>query len=44
MLKFERKPIQPNPMCAMCGKSVKDHTKEQMEFCMEERRKASDSI
>jgi len=43
-LKFERKPIQPNPTCAMCGKSIKDHTSEQMKFCIDERRKANNNM
>ena len=41
LLKFERKPIQPTPSCAMCGKPVKDHTQEEMKICIEERRKSS---
>lgn len=36
---FERKPIQPEPTCAMCGKIVKKHTPEEMKICMEERRR-----
>jgi len=36
-MKFERKPIQPNPTCAMCGKPIKEHTSQEMKICMEER-------
>ena len=37
-MKFERKPIQPNPTCAMCGKPIKVHTSEEIKNCMKERR------
>ena len=37
-MKFEHKPIQPNPTCAMCGKPIKEHTFQEMKICMEERR------
>ena len=37
-MKFERKPIQPNPTCAMCGKPIKEHSTDEMKICMEERR------
>ena len=37
-MKFERKPIQPNPTCAMCGKPIKEHTSEEIKICMGERR------
>lgn len=37
-MKFERKPIQPNPTCAMCGKSIKEHTLQEMQKCSEQRR------
>jgi len=37
-MKFERKPIQPNPTCAMCGKSINDHTKDEIKICVKERR------
>ena len=37
-MKFERKPIQSNPTCAMCGKSIKEHTCEEIKICMEQRR------
>ncbi|TSA18277.1 MAG: DUF2256 domain-containing protein [Nitrosopumilales archaeon] len=37
-MKFERKPIQPNPTCAMCGKPIKEHTSEEIKICMEKRR------
>jgi endogenous inhibitor of DNA gyrase (YacG/DUF329 family) len=39
-MKFERKPIDIIPTCAMCGKPVKGHNPEQMKFCSEERRKS----
>ncbi|MDE1818117.1 MAG: hypothetical protein KGH86_03605 [Thaumarchaeota archaeon] len=39
-MKFERKPIAITPTCAMCGKPVKEHTPEQMNHCIEERRKS----
>jgi hypothetical protein len=39
-MKFERKPIEVTPTCAMCGKSVKEHTAEQMKSCSQERRKS----
>ena len=38
IMKFERKPIQPNPTCAMCGKPIKEHTLEEIKNCMEQRR------
>ena len=38
MLKFERKPIEPNPTCAMCGKPIKLHTMEEIKKCSNERR------
>lgn len=37
-MKFERKPIQPSPTCAMCGKPIKEHTQEEIKICMEKRR------
>ena len=37
-MKFERKPILPNPTCAMCGKPIKDHTTEEIKNCAKERR------
>jgi len=37
-MKFERKPIRPNPTCAMCGKPINEHTSQEMKICMEERR------
>jgi hypothetical protein len=37
-MKFERKPIQSNPTCAMCGKPIKEHTSQETKICMEERR------
>ncbi len=37
-MKFERKPIEIIPTCAMCGMPVKKHTQEQMKSCTEERR------
>jgi len=37
-LKFERKPIQSIPTCAMCGKPVKDHTQEEIKNCSNNRR------
>jgi len=36
---FERKPIQPEPTCAICGKPIKNHNSEEMKTCMEERRR-----
>jgi hypothetical protein len=41
-MKFERKPIEIQPTCAMCGRPVKDHDSEQMKFCTTERRKSHD--
>ena len=40
-MKFERRPIEISPTCAMCGMPVKNHTPEQMKFCTDERRKAA---
>ncbi|HJU14276.1 MAG TPA: hypothetical protein VJ792_07465 [Candidatus Nitrosotalea sp.] len=40
-MNFERKPIEPTPTCAMCGKPIKSHTAEQMKTCTAERRKAN---
>lgn len=40
-MKFERKPIQPNPTCPMCGKPIKEHTSEEMKNCTNQRREAS---
>ncbi|MGC1708325.1 MAG: hypothetical protein WA799_00785 [Nitrosotalea sp.] len=37
-MKFERKPIQPIPTCAMCGKPIKDHTQEEIKSCANNRR------
>ena len=37
-MKFERKPIEIVPTCAMCSRPVKEHSKEQMKLCAEERR------
>jgi len=37
-MKFERKPIQPNPTCAMCGKPIKEHTPSEINKCVNERR------
>ena len=42
-MKFERKPIEPTPTCAMCSRPVKDHTQEQMRYCANERRKTSEN-
>lgn len=39
-MKFERKPIQVTPTCAMCARPVKEHTPEQMKLCADERRKS----
>ena len=39
-MKFERKPIEIIPTCAMCSRSIKDHTQEQMKHCIDERRKS----
>ncbi|WP_165776402.1 hypothetical protein [Candidatus Nitrosotalea bavarica] len=39
-MKFERKPIEIIPTCAMCSRPVKEHTPEQMKSCTEERRKS----
>jgi len=36
---FERKPVRPEPTCAMCGKPIKNHNQEEMKVCMEERRR-----
>jgi len=27
---FERKPIVSDPTCAMCGKSIKNHSKDEL--------------
>ncbi|MDE1762747.1 MAG: hypothetical protein KGH88_00685 [Thaumarchaeota archaeon] len=40
-MKFERKPIETNPTCAMCGKAIKSHTAEEMTKCVNERRDAN---
>lgn len=37
-MKFERKSIQPNPTCAMCGKPIKEHMPQEIKICMEKRR------
>jgi len=42
-MKFERKPIEIVPTCAMCSKPVKEHNKEQMKFCTEERRRSQEA-
>ncbi|HXU95884.1 MAG TPA: hypothetical protein VFP45_05555 [Candidatus Nitrosotalea sp.] len=39
-MKFERKPIEVTPTCAMCGKPINAHTPEQMKICTQERRKS----
>ena len=39
-MKFERKPIEVTPTCAMCGKPINIHTTDQMKFCTQERRKS----
>lgn len=39
-MKFERKPIEVTPTCAMCARPIKEHTLEQIKFCTEERRKS----
>jgi len=44
VLKFEKKPIVPNPTCAICGKPVKNHSNQDIKTCMEERRRASLAI
>ena len=41
-MKFERKPIEVTPTCAMCGKPINLHTSDQMKFCALERRKSKD--
>lgn len=38
LLKFERKPIQSIPTCAMCGRPVKVHTLEEIKNCSNNRR------
>lgn len=43
IMKFERKPIEITPTCAMCSRPVKEHTLEQMKSCAEERRKSLDA-
>jgi endogenous inhibitor of DNA gyrase (YacG/DUF329 family) len=42
-MKFERKPIEITPTCAICGKPIKLHNQEQMKFCTEERRKLQET-
>jgi hypothetical protein len=39
-MKFERKPIEVLPTCAMCTRPIKEHTPEQMKICKGERRKS----
>ena len=41
-MKFERKPIEVTPTCAMCGKPINLHTSDQMKFCALERRKSKE--
>lgn len=41
-MKFERKPIEVAPTCAMCSKPVKEHNTEQMKSCTEERRRSQE--
>ena len=41
-MKFERKPIEVTPTCAMCGKLVNLHTTEQMKICTQERKKSKE--
>jgi hypothetical protein len=41
-MKFERKPIEIVPTCAMCSRPVKEHNKEQIKSCTEERRKSQE--
>jgi hypothetical protein len=41
-MKFERKPIEVTPTCAMCGKPINVHTPDQMKFCALERRKSKE--
>ena len=43
IMKFERKPIEVTPTCAMCSRPVKEHTMEQIKSCSEERRKSVDT-
>ena len=43
IMKFERKPIEIVPTCAMCARPVKAHTPEQMKFCTEERRRSQEA-
>ncbi|MGI0045879.1 MAG: hypothetical protein ACREBB_01635 [Nitrosotalea sp.] len=40
-MKFERKPIESNPTCAMCGKAINSHTPEKMKECANERKNAN---
>ncbi|CUR51826.1 exported protein of unknown function [Nitrosotalea devaniterrae] len=42
-MKFERKPIEIVPTCAMCSRPVKAHDKEQLKFCTEERRRSQEA-
>jgi hypothetical protein len=42
-MKFERKPIEKTPTCAICARPVKDHNPEQMKYCTEERRKSHEA-
>jgi hypothetical protein len=42
-MKFEPKPIYPNPTCAMCGKPIKVHTPEEIKICIEERQNSKKS-
>lgn len=39
-MKFEKKPIEITPTCAMCTRPIQDHSQEQMKFCTDERRKS----
>ena len=41
-MKFERKPIEVTPTCAMCGKPINAHTSEQIKSCTQERRKSKE--
>lgn len=40
-MKFERKPIESKPTCAMCGRSIRDHTQEEMNICIKERKEST---
>lgn len=43
IMKFERKPIEIIPTCPMCTKPIKEHTSEQMKFCIEMRKKSKEA-